>query len=170
MVLYPGTFDPPTYGHLDVIHRAARIFDAIEIVIANNPMKRCVFSPEERYEMLFELTADVQNVNIHIWDGLIVDFAEKKGIRVILRGVRPLSDFDYEFELSLTYKALNPNIETIFMPTDQKYLVLRSTTIKELAMFGGNISKMVPPVVVEALKGKIEALGERKLDTEETIG
>jgi pantetheine-phosphate adenylyltransferase len=169
-VLYPGTFDPPTNGHLDVVQRSAQIFDTIEIVIANNPLKRCFFDVEERYEMLSELTAGTENVKIHVWDGLIVDFAEKLGVKVILRGVRALSDFDYEFELSLTYKTLNPKIETIFMPTDQKYLVLRSSTIKELAMFNGDISQMVPPLVVKALKEKLKGGVQQKLDTGDTMG
>ena len=155
-VVYPGTFDPPTKGHLDIISRAAAIFDTIDIVIANNPLKSCFFTPEERYNLMKGLVSNFENVNLHVWDGLIVDFAEKIGVKVILRGVRALSDFDHEFELSMTYKALNPRIETIFLPTDKKYFVLRSSTIKELARLKGNISQMVPNTVAKALREKLK--------------
>ena len=155
-VMYPGTFDPPTNGHLDIIKRATRIFDEIVIVIANNPHKKCFFTPEERHRIMKELVGEFKNVELHVWDGLIVDFAEKMGIRVILRGVRALSDFNYEFELSLLNKSLNSHIETIFLPTDKKYFILRSSSIKELAMLDGDISDMVPPVVVKALKEKLQ--------------
>lgn len=154
-VIYPGTFDPPTNGHLDIISRASKLFDEIDIVIANNPFKSCFFTPNERLDMMAKLVSDYENIKLHIWDGLIVDFAEKTGTWVILRGVRALSDFDYEFELSVTYKALNPKIETIFLPTDMKYFVIRSSTIKELAMLNGDISEMVPPLVVESLRKKL---------------
>ncbi len=155
-VLYPGTFDPPTHGHLDIICRASRIFDELSIVIADNPHKSCFFTADERFAMLKELVSELGNVRLHIWTGLIVDFAEEMGIRVILRGVRALSDFSYEFELSLLNKSLNSHIETILLPTDKKYFILRSSSIKELAMFGGDISEMVPPIVVKALKEKLK--------------
>ena len=155
-VLYPGTFDPPTNGHLDIICRASHIFDKISIVIADNPHKSCFFTADERFAMLQELVSELENVRLHIWNGLIVDFAEEMGIHVILRGVRALSDFSYEFELSLLNKSLNSHIETILLPTDKKYFVLRSSSIKELAMFGGDISEMVPPIVVKALKEKLK--------------
>lgn len=154
-VIYPGSFDPPTNGHLDIIRRAAAIFDQLEIVIADNPRKSYLFSAGERRKMIAEMVADCPNVQLTIWNGLIVNFAEKIGARVILRGVRALADFDYEFELSMMNRALNPKIETIFMPTDQKYFVLRSSGIKEVAHFGGDISEMVPPVVEKALLQRI---------------
>jgi pantetheine-phosphate adenylyltransferase len=156
-VIYPGTFDPPTNGHLNVISRAAKIFDAIEIVIAVNPLKKCVFTPQERFDMLKQLVKKHKNVNVHLWEGLIVDFAEKMKANIILRGVRALSDFDHEFELSMMNKALNQNIETILMPTDKKYFVLRSSAIKEVAQFRGDISEMVPKLVAEALKLKLQS-------------
>ena len=154
-VIYPGTFDPPTNGHLDIIRRATKIFDKTIILIANHPHKSCFFSSEDRLRLMTELVADIPNVEIHSWNGLIVKFAEKMGINVILRGVRALTDFDYEFELCLMYKSLNPNIETILMPTDKKYLVLRSSVIKEIAALDGDISDMVPYVVEKALKEKL---------------
>ena len=155
-VIYPGTFDPPTNGHLDIITRASKIFDEILIVIANNPLKECFFSPEERHGMLQELVASLKNVQLHIWEGLIVDFARKVYVSVILRGVRALTDFNYEFELSLLYKSLNPKIETILLPTDKKYFILRSSSIKELAMLDADISDMVPPIVVKAFREKLQ--------------
>ncbi len=156
-VVLPGTFDPPTYGHIDVISRAAHIFDHIELVIAVNPEKKTVFTPEERLAMMKELVAGFPNVAVHLWKGLVVDFAKKIGANVILRGVRALIDFNYEFELSLMNKALNPSIETLLLPTDQKYFVLRSSAIKEVAGFHGDISGMVPPLVEEALKSKLKS-------------
>ena len=117
------------------MNRAAAIFEQLEIVIADNPQKSYLFSADERFEMITTMVADYPNVQVTIWRGLIVDFAEKIDAKVILRGVRALSDFDYEFELSMMNRALNPKIETLFMTTDQKYFVLRSSGIKEVAMF-----------------------------------
>jgi pantetheine-phosphate adenylyltransferase len=153
-VILPGTFDPPTNGHLNILLRASRMFDAVEVVIAANPGKGHLFSPDERFQMMKSLAQGLSNVVVSIWDGLIVDFAVRKGVHVILRGVRALADFDYEFELSLMNKSLNPKIETIFMPTDQKYSILRSSVIKDVAKFGGDVSGMVPPEVADALKKK----------------
>jgi pantetheine-phosphate adenylyltransferase len=155
-VIYPGSFDPPTNGHLDIVKRASGIFENLEVVIADNPRKQYTFSAEERFEMITTMVADLPNVQVTIWRGLIVDFAEKVGARIILRGVRALSDFDYEFELSMMNRALNPKVETILMPTDQKYFVLRSSSMKEVAIFVGDISEMVPPVVEKALKEKFQ--------------
>jgi pantetheine-phosphate adenylyltransferase len=156
-VIYPGSFDPPTNGHLDIMKRAAAIFDQLEVVIADNPQKKYLFSADERFEMITSMVADFPNVQVTIWRGLIVDFAEEIEAKVILRGVRALSDFDHEFELSMMNRALNPRIETLFMPTDQKYFVLRSSGIKEVAMFGGDFSEMVPPVVKELLLRKFKS-------------
>jgi pantetheine-phosphate adenylyltransferase len=157
IVLYPGSFDPPTNGHLDIMKRGAGIFERLEVVIADNPRKSYFFSAQERLAMITEMVAGWPNVNVTLWQGLIVKYAEKVGARLILRGVRALADFDYEFELSMMNKALAPRIETIFMPTDQKYFVLRSSAIKEVALFGGDISEMVPPVVRKALQTRIQA-------------
>ena len=155
-VIFPGSFDPPTNGHMNLLHRAAKLWDEIDVVIADNSQKRCTFSARERFDMLCSLTKDYTNVKISVWDRLIVDYAEMTGARVIIRGVRALADFSYEFELSMTNKGLKPGIETIFMPTDPQYFVLRSSAIKEIALFGGDISAMVPPIVVAALKQKLQ--------------
>jgi pantetheine-phosphate adenylyltransferase len=157
-VLLPGTYDPPTNGHLNILRRASRLFDAVQVVIAVNPSKAYLFDADERLSMMTDLAQGMQNVTVSTWNGLIVDFADRIGVHVIVRGVRALADFDYEFELSLMNRSLNPRIETIFLPTDQKYSVIRSSTIKEIAGFGGDISAMVPPNVAKALHEKLDAL------------
>ena len=154
-VLLPGTFDPPTNGHLNILRRASRLFDAVQVVIAVNPQKSYLFNAEERLGMMSALASDLDKVAVSTWNGLIVDFADRIGIHVIVRGVRALADFDYEFELSLMNRSLNPKIETIFLPTDPKYSVIRSSAIKEIALFGGDISNMVPPLVARALHDKL---------------
>jgi len=160
--LMPGSFDPPTNGHLNLIERARRIYDEIDVVIAVNPNKGYTFTADERFEMMKELVGEYENVRVHLWDKLIVKFAEKVGARIMIRGVRALADFGYEFELSMINKGLNPQVETIFMPTDPQYFVLRSTSIKELARLGGDISTMVPPVVAEALHERLGQQMRRK--------
>ncbi|HET6486564.1 MAG TPA: pantetheine-phosphate adenylyltransferase [Spirochaetia bacterium] len=158
-VLLPGTYDPPTNGHLNILRRAARLFDAVEVVIAVNPGKTYLFSEEERLVMMKTLAQGLPNVSVSTWNGLIVDFADRIGVHTIVRGVRALADFDYEFELSLMNRSLNPRVETIFLPTDQKYSVIRSSAIKDIALFGGDISGMVPSIVATALH---ERLGEQR--------
>lgn len=159
-VLLPGTFDPPTNGHLNILRRASRLFDAVEVVIAVNPGKTYLFTGEERLAMMTALAQDLPNVTVSTWNGLIVDFADRIGVHVIVRGVRALADFDYEFELSVMNRSLNPRIETIFLPTDQKYSVIRSSAIKDIAGFGGDISAMVPPNVAKALRAKLHPRAE----------
>jgi len=153
--LFPGSFDPPTNGHLNLLERASQIYDEIDVVIAVNPNKNYTFNSDERVSMMKELVTGFPNVQVHLWDKLIVKFAEKVGARVMIRGVRAIADFGYEFELSMINKGLNPQIETVFMPTDPQYFVLRSTSIKELARLGGDISTMVPPIVAEALQERL---------------
>ena len=151
---FPGSFDPPTLGHIDIIHRAAVIFDELVVVVAENRQKKYLFSANERAAMVRELVSQKENVSVCVCDTLIVDFLRKNDIKLLIRGVRGVDDFSYEFEISMMNKALDPGIETIFMTTDPKYFVLRSSAIKELASFHGNISGMVPALVDEALKGK----------------
>ncbi|MBQ0163392.1 MAG: pantetheine-phosphate adenylyltransferase [Treponema sp.] len=154
--VFPGSFDPPTFGHLNVIERTISIFDEIDVVVAVNPEKNYLFTPEERVEMLTELTKNYKNVKIHTWNSLIVDYAEKSGASVLLRGIRNATDFAYEFDLSLINHSLNSKIDTIFVPTEQKYVTIKSSSIKDLAKFGGDISKMVPALVAEKMKSKFE--------------
>jgi pantetheine-phosphate adenylyltransferase len=152
---FPGSFDPPTLGHLDIIRRTAGLFDELLVVIAENRQKKYLFSASERIEMIRQLTKDFGNVSVTSCDSLIVSFLRKQGIRLLVRGIRGMEDFSYEFELSMMNKALDSSIETIFMTTDPEYLVLRSSSIKELASFGGDVSGMVPPLVADALMKKI---------------
>lgn len=150
--VFPGSFDPPTYGHLNIIERARTVFEEVLVVVAVNRSKSSNFSADERVAFMQKLVSGWPNVSVHICDTLIVDFARAHKCRVLLRGVRSVQDFSYEFELSVMNKGLGPEIETFFMPTDPRFFVLRSSAIKELASFGGDVSKMVPPVVAEALK------------------
>ncbi|MDR1073846.1 MAG: pantetheine-phosphate adenylyltransferase [Treponema sp.] len=147
----PGSFDPPTLGHGNLIERAAGVFDELLVVVAENRQKKYFFSAEERVYMLKELARPFPNVEIFIWDSLIAGFMKQHNARLLIRGARDSRDFAYEFELSLMYKAIDPNIETIIMPTDPKYFASRSSSIKELASFHGDISSMAPPFVVRAL-------------------
>jgi len=153
---FPGSFDPPTYGHLNVIERARTIFDEVLIVVAVNRDKNYLFSPEERIEMMREFVRPWSNVSVGLCDTLVVDYVLERDIHVLLRGVRGVTDFSYEFDLSMMNRSLNPSIETIFMTTDPQYFVLRSSAIKELAAFGGDVSQMVPPRVAEALQVKFK--------------
>ncbi len=153
--MLPGSFDPPTNGHLNLIERASRIFEKLYIVIAVNESKKYLFSAKERYSMIRKLTTPYKNVEVTLFDDLVVNFAQQNNVKVIIRGVRALVDFGYEFELAMTNKELNPNIEIMFMPTDPKFFVLRSSAIKEIAAFHGDISSMVPPDVVVALEQKL---------------
>lgn len=154
IAVFPGSFDPPTNGHLNIIQRASTMFESIDVVIAVNSEKKYLFSQEERLSMLKELVKPYKNVTVHTWEGLIVNYAKTTGAKILLRGIRNTIDFSYEFELSLMNHNLNNEIETLFIPTDQKYLLLKSSSIKELARFGGNVSEMVPPLVEDALRKK----------------
>jgi len=153
---FPGSFDPPTLGHLNIIKRAAGIFDELVVVIAENRQKKYLFSSDERVEMIRKLAEKYKNVSVKVCDTIIVDFLQKQGIKLLIRGVRGMEDFSYEFELSMMNKALDSGIETIFMTTDPEYFTLRSSYIKEIASFQGNISGMVPPPVAKALKEKFK--------------
>ena len=151
---FPGSFDPPTSGHINILKRAAAIFDELVVVVAENRQKKYLFSAEERASMIRELVKDRKNVSVTVCGCLIVDFLKKSGIKLLIRGVRGLEDFSYEFELSMMNRTLDPEIETIFMTTDPEYFVIRSSSIKELASFNGDLHGMVPPLVAKALKEK----------------
>ncbi len=157
--IFPGSFDPLTNGHINIIERAAKIFDTLDVVIACNPNKKYFFSVEERIDFIEKLTEKFSNVSVHVWDKLIVDYAKLKGKKVIVRGIRNHADYDYEFDLSIMNHNLAPEIETVFIPTEQKYSIVKSSSIKELASFGGNISGMVPDIVEKALLEKIKKDG-----------
>ncbi len=154
IAVFPGSFDPPTYGHLNVIERASRLFDSIDVLVSVNPEKSSLFSAEERVAILEQMTSSLDNVTVHAANTLVVEYARKVGAKVLLRGIRNANDFSYEFDLALVNHSLDDGIETLFVPTEQKYFTIRSSAIKELARYGGDVSKMVPPVVEEALKKK----------------
>lgn len=152
--VFPGTFDPPTKGHINLIRRGAELFDSLDVIIAVNTSKQPLLTPEERLVLLSESIKDFPNVSVRLWDRLIVDYADRHGIKVILRGIRNTVDFGYEFELAMMNKQLKASVETVFLPTDPKYFVLRSSSIKELLNFNSDISQMVPPHVEKLLKSK----------------
>ena len=155
VAMLPGSFDPPTIGHLDIIERCAALYDKIYVVIADNINKKTLFSAQERKEMFREILKEHKNIEIEIWSGLVVDFAEKFDVGVIVRGVRAMNDFGYELELAMTYKQMLPEVEVLFIPTDPKYFLIRSSSIKEMAVFGADISKMVPKTVLDAVNNKL---------------
>ena len=158
--VFPGSFDPLTLGHINIIERASTIFEELAVVVAENPQKKYLFSAAERLEMMKEAIKPFKNIRCLVWDSLIVEFMKREDIRIIIRGIRGMDDFSYEFELSMMNKALYPHIETFFMSTDPKYIVLRSSSIKNLASFQGDVSRMVPPMVAEALKAKFSGFGK----------
>jgi pantetheine-phosphate adenylyltransferase len=151
---FPGSFDPPTLGHLNIIERAASIFGELIVLVAENRQKKYLFSADERVSMLRKLVSDHGNISISKCDMLIVDFLNKNNIRLLVRGIRGMSDFSYEFELSMMNKALDSRIDTVFLTCDPEFLVLRSSAIREVASFHGNVSGMVPVLVAEELKKK----------------
>ena len=152
--VFAGSFDPPTNGHLDIINRAATLFNSVDVVISVNPDKKCLFSQEERLAMVTELIKDFDNVSVHAYQGLIVNYAKQVNAKVLVRGIRSSNDFGYEFDLALMNQNLNPEIETVFLQCKEKYAIVKSSSIKQLAKFGGDISRMVPENVVKALKKK----------------
>ena len=159
--MLPGTFDPPTNGHLNLIERSSRLFGSLDVVVADNIGKRCLFTAQERMEMLREMLVPFSNVRVVSFNGLVVDYARKEGITVMVRGVRALVDFGYEFELAMTNKQLYPELEVLFMPTDPVYFVLRSSAIKEMAAFGADISTMVPKSVAEKLRSRVKVVDNK---------
>lgn len=154
IAMLPGSFDPPTNGHLNLIERCAKLYDKLFVVVANNVRKQTLFSAEERLDMMKTLLCGYKNIEVVLYSGLVVDFAKEKHIDVLVRGVRALGDFSYEFELAMTNKQLYPELEIMFMPTDPNYFLLRSSQIRELAIFDADISTMVPEFVAKKLKEK----------------
>ena len=154
--IYPGSFDPVTNGHLDIIERVASIFDNVVVAVLNNPNKKAFFSVEERIELLRKTTVDFPNIEIDCFSGLLIDFVKRKDINVIIKGLRAVSDFEYEFQMALMNKKLSPKVETMFMMTSSKYSYISSSIIKEVATLNGCINGLVPKVVEEALFNKIK--------------
>jgi len=162
IAIYPGSFDPVTYGHLDVVERGLRLFDRIVVTILKNPRKQFLFGLEERLEMLQASLTDFRRVEIDTFDGLLVEYATRRGAQAILRGLRALSDFEYEFQMALMNRRLNRDIQTVFLMTGMRWIYTSSSIIKEAAQFGGNIEGMVPPVVLERLERKFPLLARAR--------
>jgi len=150
--MYPGTFDPITNGHNDLVRRAASIFDRLVVAIAANPNKAPMFSLEQRVEMAGNVLTDVHNVEVRGFVGLTVDFARQNGLTVIVRGLRAISDFEFEFQLANMNRHLSPEIETVFMTPQEQYTFISSTLVREIAVLGGNVSEFVHPLVEVELK------------------
>ena len=153
--VYPGTFDPITNGHLDIIKRASRLFDRLYIVIPNNFNKKTFFTLEERIDLIKDATKGIDNLVITHTDLLTVDFAKRIGAKVLVRGLRMVSDFEYEFQMEALNKTLNPEVETIFIMASHEYSFLSSSSVKEIASFGGEFEKFVPLNVYHAIKEKL---------------
>ena len=152
--VYPGSFDPVTYGHIDIIQRASAMVDKLIIGVLRNSTKTPLFSVEERVNMLREVTKGIDNVEICSFDGLLIDFARMTGARIIVRGLRAVTDFEYELQLAQTNKAVYPEIDTLFLVTSVEYSYVSSSVVREVASYNGDISKFVPACVTEKLMNK----------------
>ncbi len=153
--IYPGSFDPVTNGHIDVIERALRLFDKVVVAVGDNPGKKPAFTKDERTEMLKESTKHLKNVEIDYFSGLLLDFVKSKESSIIIRGLRAVSDFEFEFQRALMNRVVENDIETVFIMTKENYVYLNSSIVKEMAMFNGNVNGLVPDIVVKKLKEKI---------------
>lgn len=154
--VYPGSFDPITNGHLDIIKRASRIFDKLYVSILTNSAKTSAFSLEERLDMIRRVTAEYDNVEVDSFSGLLVNYLNKKDATIVVRGLRAVSDFEYEFQMALTNHKLEKNIETLFMMTSAKYSYLSSSIVKEVARHGGNLEDLVPDCLVREIADKLK--------------
>ena len=155
VAVYPGSFDPVTFGHLDIIRRASKMFDRLVVVVMVNPKKQYSFTPSERVRLINAVTADLDNVEVEYYDGLLADFAKAKNAGVIVKGLRAMSDFEYEFQMALANKKLNPEVETVFLTTAAENMYLSSSMVKQIAGMGGDISGFVPPVILNDITDRI---------------
>jgi len=155
VAIVPGSFDPVTNGHLDIIKRTSQLFDVVYVSILSNSSKTPLFSVEERISLIERVTKDLPNVKVENFTGLLVDYAREKNAKFIVKGLRAVSDFEYEFQMSLTNKKLAPEIETFFITTSSNYAYLSSSIVKEVAKFGGDFTEMVPLEIIEDIKEKI---------------
>lgn len=154
VAMFPGSFDPPTLGHINIIQRSLKLYDRLHVVVADNINKRCLFTAQERVNVLKDIFSGSSNIIVTSYDGLMVNYARENGIGVMIRGVRAVGDFGYEFELAMTNKQMMDELEVLFMPTDPNYFMLRSSQIKEMAAFGADVSSLVPKQVVDLLSTK----------------
>ena len=153
--IYPGTFDPVTYGHIDLIKRAQEIFSEVIVAVAHNPHKKPIFTAKERVEMLKEATKGLKGIEVTEFNGLVVDYAHEHNAKVLIRGMRMISDFEYEFQMALTNRKLSADVETIFLMPHESYSYLSSKLLKEAASLGANLSSFVPDFVEKALKDRL---------------
>ncbi|NLL30533.1 MAG: pantetheine-phosphate adenylyltransferase [Clostridiales bacterium] len=154
IAVYPGSFDPITNGHLDIITRAAKIYDKLIVAVLINVDKKCLFTIQERVNLIKKVTKDLKNVEVLSFDGLLVDFAKMNNSKVILKGLRTVADFEYEFQMSLMNSKLNPDIETVFMMTSSAYSYVSSSSVKQVAKFGGSIEGLVPDKLIDEIRSK----------------
>ena len=155
IAIVPGSFDPVTNGHIDIIKRTSELFDKVYVGILVNSSKKPLFTVEERIELLKHVTRDIKNVKIESFSGLLVDFARKKKANCIVKGLRAVSDYEYEVQMALTNKQIAPEIETLFIPTNGLYSYLSSSIVKEVAKYGGDLSQMLPKEIIEVIQNKI---------------
>jgi len=158
IAVYPGSFDPVTNGHVDILERTSSIFDKIIVAVVHNVYKQALFTPEERVHLIKEATRHLDNIEVECFRGLLVDYLKKKQVNVIIRGLRSLSDYEYESTMSMMNKKLLPEADTIFIVADSDYMCVSSSGVKEAALLGGEVSSMVPAVVVTGLKEKLQKL------------
>ncbi|MBO8162381.1 MAG: pantetheine-phosphate adenylyltransferase [Brevibacillus sp.] len=151
----PGSFDPVTYGHLDIVRRGAKIFDKVIIAVLTNDKKQPLFTKEERLALLREVTADISNVEVDAFDGLLIDYMRKRQAKVLLKGLRAVSDFEYEMQMASINRKLDEEVETLFMMTNNQYSYLSSSIVKEVAKYKGPVHDLVPPQVEQALRDKL---------------
>lgn len=147
-VVYPGSFDPITNGHFDIIKRSAKVFDKVIVAVLVNPDKKSLFTPEERVELIRKVTTEYPNVEVLSFSGLLIDFVNKNGAKIIIKGLRTLTDFEYEFQMALMNKQLDSTIETVFMMTSAKNSFLSSSSVKQVAAFGGSIRGLIPDKII----------------------
>ena len=152
----PGSFDPVTYGHLDIVTRASKMFEKLIVVVASNSSKKSSFTPEERVEMIKKCITDLPNVEVVHYEGLLADYAAEIGATAIVKGLRAMSDFEYEFQMALTNKKLNPNVETLFLTTAAENMYLSSSMVKQIAKMGGDIESFVPDVIRQDIIDRIK--------------
>lgn len=162
IAVYPGTFDPITLGHVDIVSRASPLFETVILAVAASTSKNTVFSIDERVELSREVLKHISNVEVQKFGGLMVDFAREKKASVVLRGLRAVSDFEYEFQLAGMNRKLMPEVDTIFMPTSERYTYISSSLVREIAVYGGDVSDFVDPKVCEALKSRFEKSTDEK--------
>lgn len=155
----PGSFDPVTKGHLDIIKRASAIFDRVIVLVAHNPQKKSAFSVEQRISMIEKVSAEFQNVTVDSCTGLIADYAKEHSATVIVKGLRAVTDFEYEFQMALANKKLYPEAETVFLTTASENMYLSSSVVKQIALFGGDISGLVPDMLIDEIKNGLNKIG-----------